>query len=117
MRPDFRTAPRDIAALVPDGALVALPPDYSMPAMAVVRELVLQKRKNLKLLGVPVLGLCADILIGAGCVAEVESSAVSLGEAGLAPRFSEAVENNLVKVRDATCPAVHSALQASEKGV
>jgi glutaconate CoA-transferase subunit A len=114
---DKRPAAKDIAALVPDGALLAMPPDYSMPAMAVVRELVLQKKKNLRLLGVPVLGLCADLLIGAGCVAEVESSAVSLGEAGLAPRFSAAVENNLIKVRDATCPAVHTALQASEKGV
>ena len=88
-----------------------------MPAMAVVRSLIVQKKRNLRLLGVPVLGLCADLLIGAGCVAEVESSAVSLGEAGLAPRFSEAVENNLLKVKDATCPAVHTALQASEKGV
>lgn len=107
----------DLAALIPDGALLALPPDYSLPAMAVVRCLVRRKAKNLRLLGVPVLGLCADLLIGAGCVAEVESSAVSLGEAGLAPRFTEAVENNLLKVKDATCPAVHTALQAAEKGV
>jgi glutaconate CoA-transferase, subunit A len=117
MRPAFRTAAEDLAALVPDGAFVALPPDYSMPAMAVVRALVLQKKKNLKLLGVPVLGLCADLLIGAGCVREVESSAVSLGEAGLAPRFSEAAEKGEIVIRDATCPAVHTALQASEKGV
>jgi len=88
-----------------------------MPAMAVVRALILQEKRDLRLLGVPVLGLCADLLIGAGCVAEVHSSAVSLGEAGLAPRFSEAVENNRVKVVDATCPAVHTALQATEKGV
>jgi len=107
----------ELAALIPDGALLALPPDYSLPAMAVVRALIIQKRKNLRLLGVPVLGMCADLLIGAGCVAEVHSSAVSLGEAGLAPRFSEAVEKNLVKVVDATCPAVHTALQAAEKGV
>jgi len=107
----------DLAARVPDGALLALPPDYSFPAMSVVRALIVQKKKNLRLLGVPVLGLCADLLIGAGCVAEVESSAVSLGEAGLAPRFSEAVEKNLLKVKDATCPAVHTALQAAEKGV
>src|SRR5918992_4737722 len=86
--PASRTAADDLAALIPDGALIALPPDYSMPAMAVVRSLILQKRKNLRLLGVPVLGLCADLLIGAGCVAEVESSAVSLGEAGLAPRLT-----------------------------
>ena len=109
--------PADLAARIPDGAFLALPPDYSMPPMAVVRELIVQKRKNLRLLGVPVLGMCADLLIGAGCVAEVESSAVSLGEAGLAPRFTEAVENGEIKVRDATCPAVHTALQASEKGV
>jgi glutaconate CoA-transferase subunit A len=117
MQPAFHTAAEDLAALIPDGAFVALPPDYSLPAMSVVRQLVIQKRKNLKLLGVPVLGMCADLLIGAGCVAEVESSAVSLGEAGLAPRFSDAVEQNLLKVKDATCPAVHTALQASEKGV
>ncbi|MGH8669006.1 MAG: CoA transferase [Burkholderiales bacterium] len=69
------------------------------------------------MLGVPVLGLCADLLIGAGCVAEVETSAVSLGEASLAPRFTEAAEKGEIVVRDATCPAIHSALQASEKGV
>ena len=107
----------ELAALIPDGAFLALPPDYSLPSMAVVRALILQNKKNLRLLGVPVLGMCADLLIGAGCVAEVESSAVSLGEAGLAPRFTEAVEKGEIKVRDATCPAVHTALQASEKGV
>ncbi len=107
----------DIAALIPDGALVAMPPDYSMPAMEVVRCLIRKGSRNLRLLGTPVLGMCADLLIGAGCVAEVETSAVSLGEAGLAPRFTEAVEKGELKVRDATCPAIHTALQATEKGV
>ena len=87
----------EIAAEIPDGAFLGLPPDYSMPAMAVVHALIRRNAKNLRLLGVPVLGLSADLLIGAGCVAEVESSAVSLGEAGLAPRFTEAVEKNLLK--------------------
>src|SRR5262245_17526084 len=85
--------------------------------MALVRSLIRQKKRNLRLLGVPVLGLCADLLIGAGCVDEVETSAVSLGEAGLAPRFTEAVEKKLLKIRDSTCPAIHAGLQASEKGV
>ena len=88
-----------------------------MPAMAVVHALIRRGAKGLRLLGVPVLGLSADLLIGAGCVAEVESSAVSLGEAGLAPRFTEAVEKNILKVKDATCPAIHTGLQATEKGV
>src|SRR5712671_5555051 len=94
-----------------------MPPDYSMPAMAVVRSLIRKNSKDLRLLGVPVLGLCADLLIGAGCVAEIETSAVSLGEAGLAPRFTEAAEKGLLKVKDATCPAIHTGLQATEKGV
>lgn len=106
-----------LAAEIPDGALIAMPPDYSLPAMEVVRSLIRLRRKNLRLLGVPVLGLCADLLIGAGCVSEIETSAVSLGEAGLAPRFTEAVRAGRVLVRDATCPAVHTALQATEKGV
>jgi glutaconate CoA-transferase subunit A len=106
-----------VAAQIPDGAYLGLPPDYSMPAMAVVHALIRRNAKGLKLLGVPVLGLSADLLIGAGCVAEVESSAVSLGEAGLAPRFTEAVEKNLLKIKDATCPAIHTGLQATEKGV
>lgn len=106
-----------LAAQIPDGARIAMPPDYSLPAMAVVRALVRRRARGLRLLGVPVLGMCADLLIGAGCVAEVESSAVSLGEAGLAPRFSEAAERGEIVVRDATCPMVHSGLQAAEKGV
>jgi len=113
----FYESAENLAALIPDGSLLGLPPDYSMPAMAVVHALIRRNAKGLRLLGVPVLGLSADLLIGAGCVADIESSAVSLGEAGLAPRFTEAVEKNLLKVKDATCPAIHSALQATEKGV
>ena len=113
----FLETAENIAAEIPDGALLGLPPDYSMPAMEVVRALIRRKARNLRLLGVPVLGLCADLLIGAGCVAEVEASAVSLGEAGLAPRFTEAAERGEIRIRDATCPAIHSALQAAEKGV
>ena len=107
----------ELAAKIPDGALVGLPPDYSLVAMEVVRALIRRGAKGLKLLGVPQLGLCADLLIGAGCVAEIETSAVTLGEAGLAPRFTEAAEKGEITVRDATCPAVHTALQATEKGV
>jgi len=106
-----------LASKIPDGCLLALPPDYSLVAMEVVRALVRKRSRNLRLLGVPILGMSADLLIGAGCVAEVETSAVSLGEAGLAPRFTEAAEKGEIKVRDATCPAIHTALQAAEKGV
>jgi len=116
-RTSFLSGPEEIAAQIADAAQLALPPDYSLVAMEAVRALIRRKARNLRLLGVPILGLSADLLIGAGCVGEVETSAVSLGEAGLAPRFTEAAEKGLIKVKDATCPAIHSALQATEKGV
>src|SRR3712207_3427896 len=72
-----------MAAQVPDGALVAMPPDYSLPSAALARALVRRSARGLRLLGVPILGYSADLLIGAGCVAEVETSAVTLGEAGV----------------------------------
>ncbi|GGG40598.1 CoA synthetase [Caldovatus sediminis] len=106
-----------MAAQVPDGALVALPPDYSLPSSALARALVRRGARGLRLLGVPILGYSADLLIGAGCVAEVETSAVTLGEAGFAPRFTAAVRAGTLRLRDATCPAIHTMLQAAEKGV
>lgn len=106
-----------LAAQIPDGALVAMPPDNSLPSVAIAKALIRKGARNLRLLGVPVSGFATDILIGAGCVAEVETSAVSLGEAGFAPRFSAALKEGRIKVRDATCPAIHTMLQASEKGV
>lgn len=119
--PSNRTAflrdAEEIAALIPDGALLGLPPDYSLVAMEVVRALIRRKAKDLRLLGIPILGLSADLLIGAGCVAELETSAVSLGEAGLAPRFTEAVEKGEIRVKDATCPAIHAGLLAAERGL
>jgi glutaconate CoA-transferase, subunit A len=106
-----------LAALIPDGALIALPPDNSLPSVAIAKALVRRGAKGLRLLGVPVSGFATDVLIGAGCVAEVETSAVSLGEAGFAPRFTAALKAGRITVRDATCPAIHTMLQASEKGV
>jgi len=106
-----------LAASVPDGALVALPPDNSLPSVAMARALIRRGARNLRLLGVPVSGFATDLLVGAGCVAEIETSAVSLGEAGFAPRFTQALKAGAITVRDATCPAIHTMLQAAEKGV
>jgi len=106
-----------LAAEVPDGAMLALPPDNSLPSVALAKALIRRGVRNLRLLGVPVSGFATDILIGAGCVTSVQTSAVSLGEAGFAPRFSAALRAGTIKVIDATCPAIHTMLQASEKGV
>ena len=114
---DFAASADEIAALVPDGCLLALPPDYSGCAMAAVRALIHRGARDLNLLAVPQMGFQADLLIGAGCVAAVEAAAVTLGEHGPAPRFTEAVKTGRIEIRDSTCPAIHAALQAAEKGL
>ena len=106
-----------LAGRIADGAVLALPPDYSFVPMAAVRALVRRCARELNLVTVPQAGIAADLLIGAGCVASIETAAVSLGELGNAPRFAAAVEGGRLAIRDSTCPAIHAALQAAEKGV
>jgi len=107
----------ELAARIPDGARVAVPHDGIGVSMAVTRALIRRGVRNLHLICVPVSGLQADLLIGAGCVSVVETSAVSLGEFGTAPRFTAAVRDATVRVIDGTCPAILAGLQAGEKGI
>jgi glutaconate CoA-transferase subunit A len=85
--------------------------------MAATRALIRRGVKRLHLVTLPTSSLQADLLIGAGCIATLETSAVSLGEFGPAPRFTAAVLAGTISMRDATCPALHAQLQATEKGV
>jgi glutaconate CoA-transferase, subunit A len=106
-------------ALAPigDGVMLAVPRESSGAAMAATRALIRRGVKRLHLVTLPTSSLQADLLIGAGCVATLETSAVSLGEFGPAPRFTAALLAGTIKMRDATCPALHAQLQATEKGV
>ncbi|HMB12162.1 CoA transferase subunit A [Saliniramus sp.] len=107
----------DLGARIPDGAHLAIAPDYSGCAMAVIRTLLRRRIRGLRLVAVPTAGFQADMLIGAGCVAEIEAAAVSLGEYGPAGRFNAALRAGRIIMRDATCPAIHAGLQAAEKGI
>ncbi|HEX3499476.1 MAG TPA: CoA transferase, partial [Stellaceae bacterium] len=104
-------------SIIADGAMVVVPPEYGGVAMEATRALIRRGIKGLHLVTLPASSLQADLLIGAGAVATLETSAVSLGEFGPAPRFGAAVTAGSLRVLDATCPAIHAALQAAEKGV
>jgi glutaconate CoA-transferase subunit A len=107
----------DAVALIEPGMSVALPPEYCGVAMAATRALIRRGTGDLHLIAVPQSGLQADMLIGAGLVATMEAAAVTLGEAGPAPCFTRAVTSGAIRMVDATCPAIHAGLQASEKGI
>jgi glutaconate CoA-transferase subunit A len=104
-------------SVIADGCLLVVPREVAGVPMAATRALIRRGVKNLHLVALPTSSLQADLLIGAGCIATLETSAVSLGEFGPAPRFSAAITGRTIKMMDATCPALHAALQASEKGV
>src|SRR5262249_29692906 len=107
----------DAIAPIADGCMLAVPPEPSGPAMAAPRALIGGGVKALHLVALPTSTLQADLLIGAGCIGTLETSAVSLGEFGPAPRFTAAVLDGAIAIRDATCPALHAQFQAADKGV
>src|SRR5215468_7540176 len=106
-----------LAAMIPDGAKLAVPSENCGVAMAATRELIRSGVRGLHLVCVPVSGLQADIMIGAGLVSTIETSAVTLGEFGPAPRFTVALREKRVHMLESTCPAIHAALQAAQKGI
>ena len=91
MQRDRFTDLKSLVAHVDDGDMMALAhtlsADFSAASMSATPALIRHGAKRLHLLGVPALSLQADILIGAGCVATVESGSVLLYEYGAANRF------------------------------
>jgi glutaconate CoA-transferase subunit A len=104
-------------APITDGCVLAVSRDVSGVAMEATRALIRRGIKRLHLIALPTSSLQADLLIGTGCIDTLETSAVSLGEFGPAPRFTAAITSGAIRMLDATCPALHAAFQASEKGV
>jgi glutaconate CoA-transferase subunit A len=106
-----------LATAIPDGSMLAVAKDTSGVAMAATRALIRRGARGLHLVCVPQSGLQAELLIGAGAIRTLETSAVTLGELGPAPRFVAAVRAGSLRMLDSTCPAVYAALQAGQKGL
>jgi glutaconate CoA-transferase subunit A len=102
---------------IKDGCLLVVPREVSGVPMEATRALIRRGIRRLHLVALPTSSLQADLLIGAGCIATLETSAVSMNEFGPAPRFTAAILSRSIVMKDATCPALHAQLQAAEKGV
>jgi glutaconate CoA-transferase subunit A len=115
--PTIASSVDEAVASIPDGAMLCVPRESSGVPMEATRALIRRGVKRLHLVTLPTSTLQADMLVGAGCIDTLETSAVSLGEFGPAPRFTAAILGRSIRMRDATCPALHAAVQAAEKGV
>lgn len=106
-----------VRRLVPDGARLVL--GTGMEAcipFAFGHEVIRQEKRGLRLVG-PISDVLFDVLIGAGCVAEVEAAWVGNVQMGSAYNFRRAVEGGELEVRDHSNFTICLALTAAALGV
>jgi glutaconate CoA-transferase subunit A len=107
----------ELAARIPNGAKLAIGVDNIGVAMETTRAMIRRGVRDLHLVCVPIAGLQADLLIGAGCVATLETSAITFGEYGVPYRFHDALKRGALKLMDSTCPAIYAAMEAGRKDI
>ncbi len=64
---------------IAQGSLLAIPPDHAGPSLAATFALIRRGTGRLRLATAPTSGIQADLLIGAGLVASVETAGIALG--------------------------------------
>jgi glutaconate CoA-transferase subunit A len=115
---DKQSSLADAASLVKDGAIVALGGGLSarLP-MALVRELVRQRRRGLHLVG-SAHSIDVDLLVAAGAVRRCEESYVGFEQdLGLAPAYRRAAEEGSIEVAESCCATILAQLRAAEMGL
>jgi glutaconate CoA-transferase, subunit A len=115
---DKRAALDDAAALVTDGALVALGGGLcARLPMALVRALIRLGRRDLHLIG-SAHSIDVDLLIAAGAVKVCEESYVGFEQdLGLAPAYRRAAATGAIEARESCCVTILTQLRAAEMGV
>ena len=108
----------ELAALVPDGASVALGGSFlHRGPFAFVRELIRQGRAGLEIVKQSP-GYDIDILCRAGSVARVRAGIVAMeGHLGLAPAYRRAVERREIELEEHACMTLTAGLRAAAYGV
>lgn len=108
----------ELAALVPDGASVALGGSFlHRGPFAFVRELIRQGRAGLEIVKQSP-GYDIDILCRTGSVARVRAGIVAMeGHLGLAPAYRRAVERREIELEEHACMTLTAGLRAAAYGV
>ncbi len=108
----------ELAALIPDGASIALGGSFlHRGPFALVRELIRQGRRGLEIVKQSP-GYDIDILCRAGCVAKARAGIVAMeGNFGLAPWYRRAVEKKQIVLEEHACMTLTAGLRAAAFGV
>ncbi len=101
--------------MVRDGMVVGLSGfSYQNPPMAMVREIIRRRVRDLTIVSGPTSGLETDLLIGAGCVRKVVTAGVAFERVlSIAPAFRRAAERGEIEVWECDECLWHLALKAA----
>ena len=100
---DKLTTVEQAAARVKSGAQVVMSANLQRSPMALLRQLVRQGTRNLRVIGVVGGEINIDFLVGAGAVNIVDTCSVTLGEfARTGPNFARYVVGGRVRALDNT---------------
>jgi glutaconate CoA-transferase, subunit A len=105
--------PAEAAAMVAGGSTVALGgwTFYNTP-MAVIRAMIRNGSSGLRLVSSPG-AIGPDLLIAAGCLAELVTPFITMEQFGLAPAFRGAVKDQKLKVSEIDGPGLAASLRAA----
>lgn len=108
----------ELAALIPDGASVALGGSFlHRGPFALVRELVRQGKKHLEIVKQSP-GYDIDLLCRAGVASRARAGIVAMeGNFGLAPFYRKAVESGALELEEHACATLTAGLRAAAFGV
>jgi glutaconate CoA-transferase, subunit A len=115
--PDVVKDIEEAISVIPNGASVAIGGHtLRRHPMALVRELIRQKKRDLHLLGWNN-GIDMDMLIGAGVARTVETSYIGMGPLGLAKNLRREVESGRVRMIDHSETTAIDIFRATALGV
>lgn len=116
--PDKRATLIELAARVTDGDTVAIGGGLSSrEPMAVIREMVRQKKRGLNVIG-SAHGIDIDMMAGAGMVAKTSESYVGFEQDfGIAPNYRRGCESGEIVVNDGCCYTVTQQIRAAVMGI
>lgn len=115
---DKRMGLKELAAMVPDGASIALGGSFlHRGPFAFVRELIRQGRKDLEIIKQSP-GYDIDILCRANAVRKVRAGIVAMeGNFGLAPYYRRAIESGSAALEEHACASLTAGLRAAAFGI
>ena len=94
---------QEAAGCVRDGMRLVMSANLQRPPMALLRELVRRRVRNLRVIGVVGGDLNIDFLVGAGAVSAVDTCSVTMGEfARTGPNFERYVLAGRIRALDNT---------------